>query len=126
PGGDPRGAVDGVRGAAGEVVGAGRAAAAAGLRAGAVRAGGPPAAAVVRPAQAAPPFDRLAPRVLLPDVVAERAGGVPHRGAGPVGDDVGDLGGVGAPVALVDELDDLLAPGGLDVQVDVGRPRPSG
>ena len=41
---------------------------------------------------------------------------------GPVGDDVGDLGGVVAPVALVDVLDDLLAPARLDVDVDVGGP----
>src|SRR5690606_12086445 len=63
----------------------------------------------------------LAPRVLLADVVPERAGGVAHRRARPVGDDVGDLRGVGAPVAGVDELDDLLAAAGLDVEVDVRR-----
>ena len=39
----------------------------------------------------------------------------------PVGDDVGDLRGVLAPVALVDVLDRLLAPVALDVDVDVGR-----
>ena len=79
--------------------------------------------AVVGAAQAAPPLDALRPRVLLADVVAEGPGGVAHRRAGPVGDDVGHLGGVLAAVALVDELDDLLAPAGLDVEVDVRRAR---
>ena len=51
--------------------------------------------------------------------VAERPGGVAHGRARPVGDDVGDLGGVVASVAGVDVLDDLLAAAGLDVEVDV-------
>ena len=42
--------------------------------------------------------------------------------AAAVGDDVGDLRGVVAAVALVDVLDDLLAQVGFDVDVDVGRP----
>ena len=41
--------------------------------------------------------------------------------AGAVGDDVGHLGGVQPAVALVDVLDDLLAPARLDVDVDVRR-----
>ena len=74
------------------------------------------------PAQAPPAFDALAPGILLPDVVPQRAGGVAHRGAGAVGDDVGDLRRVRAPVLGVDVLDDLLPATGLDVHVDVGRP----
>ena len=58
-----------------------------------------------------------------------RLGGVPEGladvaegRAGPVGDDVGHLGRVQPAVALVDVLDDLLAPARLDVDVDVGGP----
>ena len=69
----------------------------------------------------APGVDLLAPRVLLARRVAERLGHVAHRRPGPVGDDVGDLGGVMAAVALVHVLDDLFAPVALDVDVDVGR-----
>ena len=61
------------------------------------------------------------PGVLLSGGVAERPGGVAYRRAGPVGDDVRDLGRVGAAVALVDVLDDLFTTTGLDVDVDVGR-----
>ena len=64
----------------------------------------------------------LRPRVLLAGGEAEGLGHVPHRRLGPVGDDVGHLGGVVAPVALVDVLDGLLPAAGLDVEVDVGRP----
>jgi hypothetical protein len=40
----------------------------------------------------------------------------------PVGDDVGDLGGVPAAVLSVHVLDDFLAPVGFDVDLDVRRP----
>ncbi len=56
--------------------------------------------------------------------VAQGLGHVPHRRAGPVGDDVGHLGGIGPAVALVDVLDDLLPPVALDVDVDVRRAVP--
>ena len=69
----------------------------------------------------APGVGRLGEGVLLAGGVAERLGHVADRRLGPVGDDVGDLGGVAAAVALVDVLDDLLAPVRLDVDVDVGR-----
>ena len=64
-------------------------------------------------------LDLLAPRVLLALRVTERAGDVAHRGLGAVGDDVGDLGRVLSSVQCVDVLDDLFAPVGLDVDVDV-------
>ncbi len=67
-------------------------------------------------------LDHLAPGVLLPGRVAERLGDVADRGLGAVGDHVRDLGRVAAVVAFVDVLDRLLAPVGLDVEVDVGRP----
>ena len=67
-------------------------------------------------------LDLLAPGVLLALGVAERPGDVAHRRPGPVGDDVGDLRGVLAAVLGVDVLDHLLAPVGLDVDVDVRRP----
>ena len=62
--------------------------------------------------------------VLLAGGVPEGPGHVTHRRAGPVGDDVGHLGGVAAPVAPVDVLDDLFAAPALDVDVDVGRTVP--
>ncbi len=67
-------------------------------------------------------LDHLRPGVLLPGGVTQRFGDVTDRRLGTVGDDVGDLGGVLAVVALVDVLDGLLPPVGLDVQVDIGRP----
>ena len=67
------------------------------------------------------PSTLLGPGVLLAGGVAERLGHVAHRRAGPVRDDVGDLGGVVAAVLAVDVLDDLLAAVALDVDVDVGR-----
>jgi hypothetical protein len=69
-----------------------------------------------------PAVDLFAPRVLLPRRVPERLRDVAHRRARPVRDDVRDLGGVPAAVFREDVLDDLLAPVGLDVDVDVGRP----
>jgi hypothetical protein len=69
---------------------------------------------------AAPAVDLLGPGILLAGGVAERLGHVAHRGTAPVGDDVGDLGGVAAAVALVDVLDHLLTAARLDVDVDVG------
>ena len=69
----------------------------------------------------APPVHLLGPGVLLAGGVAERLGHVAHRRPGAVGDDVGHLGRVLPPVALVDVLDGLLPPVALDVDVDVGR-----
>ncbi len=68
------------------------------------------------------PVDRLGPGVCFLGGVPEGLAHVAERRAGPVGDDVGHLGGVQAAVALVDVLDDLFAPARLDVDVDVGRP----
>ncbi len=68
-----------------------------------------------------PAVDLLGPGVLLAGGVAEGPGHVAHRRAGPVGDDVGHLRRVLAPVAPVDVLDDLFAAVALDVDVDVGR-----
>ena len=68
---------------------------------------------------APPPVDLLAPGVLLAGRVSEGFGDVAHGGAGPVGDDVGDLRGVVPAVGVVDVLDDLLPSPGLDVDVDV-------
>ncbi len=68
-----------------------------------------------------PAVDPLAQRVGLAGCDAGRLGHLPQRGARPVGDDVGDLRGAVAPVALVDVLDHLLAALVLDVEVDVGR-----
>jgi hypothetical protein len=69
-----------------------------------------------------PGVDLPGPGVELAGGVAEGPAHVADGRAGLVGDHVGDLGGPVAAVALVDVLDDLLAPAGLDVQVDVGRP----
>ncbi len=66
-------------------------------------------------------LDLLAPGVLLARGVAQRLGDVADGRLGPVADDVRDLGGVVAPVALVDVLDRLFATVGLDVDVDVRR-----
>jgi len=52
-------------------------------------------------------------------VSSRTLGDVTHGRAGPIGDDVGDLRGVVTAVGVVDVLDDLLAPVGLDVDVDV-------
>ena len=67
-----------------------------------------------------PTVDLLRPGVLLADLVAERLGHVAHRRARPVGDDVCDLGGVVAPVTLVDVLDHTLSLITFNVDVDVG------
>jgi hypothetical protein len=64
----------------------------------------------------------LGPGVLLARRVAQRLGHVPHRRAGPVADDVGDLGRVQPAVAPVHVLDRLLPAAALDVDIDVGRP----
>ena len=72
----------------------------------------------------APAVDLLGPGILLAGGVAQGLGHVPHRRAGPVGDDVGHLGGIGPAVALVDVLDGLLPPVALDVDVDVRRAVP--
>jgi hypothetical protein len=71
-----------------------------------------------------PLVELFGPGVLLALGVSERLGDVAHRGAGPVGDDVGDLRSPVAAVVVLDDLDDLFAPAGLDVQVDVRRPGP--
>ena len=65
---------------------------------------------------------RPGPAVGLLGGVAEGLAYVAQGRAGPVGDDVGHLGGVEPAVAGVDVLDDLFAPARLDVDVDVGRP----
>ena len=77
----------------------------------------------IRPSrgQPVPVADLLAPRVLLALREAQGAGHVAHRDPPPVGDDVGDLGGVVTAVFVVDVLDDFFALVGLDVHVDVGR-----
>ena len=69
----------------------------------------------------APAVDLFGPGVLLADRVAQGFGHVPDGGAGAVGDDVRDLGGVTAAVLGVDVLDGFFAAVGLDVDVDVGR-----
>ena len=84
------------------------------------RAAGGADLALVGRRQPGPAVDLLGPGVLLARRVAQGPGHVPDGGATPVADDVGDLGGVEAAVALVDVLDDLLAPVRLDVDVDVG------
>ena len=66
-----------------------------------------------------PGVDLLGPRVLLADGVAERLGHVPDRRLGSVADHVGHLGGVAPAVPAVDLLDHLLAPVGVEVDVDV-------
>ena len=68
----------------------------------------------------APPLHLLRPGVLLPAAEPERLRHVAHGGLGPVADDVGDLGRVQPAVLAVDVLDDLLAPIGIEVDVDVG------
>ncbi len=77
---------------------------------------------VGRLGQVAPLADLLAPGVLLALREPQRAGHVAHRAAAAVGDDVGDLGGVVAAVAVVDVLNGLLPQVRFDVDVDVGRP----
>ena len=52
--------------------------------------------------------------------MTEGPGGVTNRGAGTIGDDIGDLGGALAAIAGVDVLDDLLSTAGLDVEVNIG------
>ena len=64
-------------------------------------------------------IDAVAQHVGLFFVVAEGARHVAQRRARPVRDDRGHLGRVAPVVALVDVLDHLFAPTGLDVDVDV-------
>ena len=68
----------------------------------------------------APPVNLRGEGILLTLGVPERLGHVANRRFRPVGDDVGDLGGVVTAVAVVDVLDDFLTTVGLDVDVDVG------
>ena len=77
---------------------------------------------ISRAGQPVPGADLLAPRILLSLRETQGAGHVAHRDPAPVGDDVGDLGGVVTAVFFVDVLDDLFALVRLDVHVDVGRP----
>ena len=74
--------------------------------------------------QRRPAVQLLGEGVLLPGRVTHRLGHVAHRHPRPEGVDVGDLRGALAAVPLVDVLDDLLTPVGLDVDVDVRRPVP--
>ena len=64
--------------------------------------------------------DLLRPGVLLAGTVPERLGHVAHRVLRPVLDDVRHLRRVAAPVLLEHPLDHLLAPVGVEVDVDVG------
>jgi hypothetical protein len=59
--------------------------------------------------------DLAGPCVLLTRGVAKGLGHVPDRGPRPVGDHVGDLGGVAVAVLGVDVLDGFLVAVGLDV-----------
>ena len=68
--------------------------------------------------------DQLRQPVHLVGGEAERLAHVADGRAGPVADDLADHAGAVAPVALVDVLDDLLAPLVLEVDVDVGRLAP--
>ena len=86
-------------------------------------AGGRPAVGH-RPVGRQPTLQALGEGVLLTRVVPQCPGRVAHRRAGPVGDDVGHLGGVPTAVAAIHVLDDLLPATALDVEVDVGRPVP--
>ena len=70
--------------------------------------------------QRTPAAHLLTPGVLLTLGEPQRPGHVPHRTAATVGDHVGHLRGVLAPIALVDVLDDLLAKIGFDIDVDIG------
>ena len=75
-----------------------------------------------RGAERTPSVDLLRPGVEGAHGESEGLAHVAHRRLGAVGDDVGDLRGVVAAVALVDVLDRLFAATVLDVEVDVGRP----
>ncbi len=75
-----------------------------------------------RVGQAVPSADLLAPGVLLSLRETQCARHVPDRAAAPVGDHVGDLGGVVPAVVVVDILDDVLAQIRFDIDVDIGRP----
>ena len=56
----------------------------------------------------------------------QRVAHLAHRRAGSIGHEVADHPGVFGPVAVVDVLDDLLAPLGAEVDVDVRIRRPTG
>ena len=68
----------------------------------------------------APALDLLGPGILLPGRMAERLRHVAHGVLGAVLDDVRDLGSPLAAVLRVDPLDDLFAPIGIEVDVDIG------
>ncbi len=71
--------------------------------------------------QGAPPsFDLLGPGILLTRREAEGLGHVSHGILGPVLDDVRDLRGAVPSIGRVDPLDDLFAPVGVEIDVDVG------
>ena len=74
--------------------------------------------------EVAPLADLLAPGILLALREPQSAGHVAYRAATAVGDDVGDLGGVVAAVAVVDILNGLLPQVRFDVDVDIGWPVP--
>ena len=67
-----------------------------------------------------PRVDLLRPRILLTSAVPESLRHVTDSRLRPVRDDVRDLGGVTPTVLVVDILDDLFAPVGIEVDVDVG------
>src|SRR5450755_5008148 len=62
----------------------------------------------------------LRPRVLLAGRITECLGHVTHGRLRPVADDVGYLGGIRAPVTLIDVLDDFFTTATFDVEIDVG------
>lgn len=67
----------------------------------------------------APALQGFGPGSLLARAVAERFGGVADQGLGTVADHVRDLRRIASAVLLVDVLDDLFAPLGVEVDVDV-------
>ena len=69
-------------------------------------------------------LDLFAPGVLLTGGVTERLGDVTNGRLGPVGDDVGDLGRMVAVVVVINVLNSLFTPVGLDIDVDVRWPIP--
>ena len=63
------------------------------------------------------------PRLRTARRVSQRPRRVTHRRTWSIGDDVSDLCRAVAPVEVIDVPDNLLTPTGLDIDIDVGRPR---